>query len=142
MNWEKVERSLERGFSARPRRFGSTLLIERRRPFALARVIEETLSEDERDEFGDLEAWPGSLSALLEENGIEERRLLSFYWDGFGPISWVAGLVLIGNGRRRYLCYWDETESYRALAAVDPWDDELALSVVVARLLARNGTGF
>lgn len=64
--------------------------------------MNEALSEDERDECGDLEAWPGSLSELLEQHGIEERRLLYFYWDGFGPTSWVAGLVLIGNGKRRY----------------------------------------
>jgi hypothetical protein len=57
-------------------------------------------------------------------------------------VGWVAGLVLIGNGHRRYLCYWDETESYRALAAVAPWDDPLAISGTVVRLLARNGKDF
>lgn len=105
MDWWKVERRLERGFSARPRRFGATLVSERRRPFRLAPAIEETLSEEEVEEFDDLEAWPGSLSELLEQNEIEERRLLDFYWDGWGPTSSVAGLVLIGNGRKRYLAY-------------------------------------
>lgn len=78
--WEKVERRLERGFRARPRMFGSSLVIERRRPFPLGQVINGLLSEEERDEWGDLVAWPGSLSQLLEENGVEERRLLSFHW--------------------------------------------------------------
>jgi hypothetical protein len=100
------------------------------------------LTDDESDEWGDLECWPGSLTQLLEDHGVEEQVLLGFYWDGFGPISWVAGLTLIGTGSRRYLCYWDETQSYRALAAVDPWDDPGAISATVARLLARNGYGF
>lgn len=142
MNWEKVERRLERGFTARPRKVGTAQVIERRRPFPLARIMDGTLTDEERETYGDLESWPGSVSELLEESEVDEEPLLSFYWDGFGPVSWVAGLVLIGNGRRRYLCFWDETESYQAVAAVDPWDDELALSAVVARLLARNGTGF
>src|SRR6185437_8613125 len=109
MDWKRVERKLERAFTASPRRYGSSLVIERRRPFPLARVMNTALSEEERDEWGDLEAWPGSLAQLLEEHEVEERSLLGFYWDGFGPISWVAGLALIGNGRRRYVCYWDET---------------------------------
>jgi hypothetical protein len=52
-------------------------------------------SESERDEWSDLEAWPGSLSQLLEAHGVEERALPRF-WDGSGPISWLAGL----GGRR------------------------------------------
>jgi hypothetical protein len=139
MDWEKVERRLERGFSAQPRRFGSTLLIERRRPIPLARAITEALSADEVEE---LDAWPGSLSELLEQNAIEERTLLDFHWDGIGPASWVAGLVLIGNGRKRYLAFWDEVESYRALAVLHPWDDGLAVSAVVKRVLSCNGAAF
>jgi len=142
MNWERVERRLQRGFSGRPTRFGSTVLVERRRPFPLAEVIEEALSEDEREGYGGLEAWPGNVSELLKQNGIEERQLLGFYWDALGPMSWSAGLVLVGNGRKRYLAFWDEIESYRAVAVLEPWDDELAVSAATARLLARNGTGF
>jgi hypothetical protein len=70
------------------------------------------------------------------------RSLLRFYWDGLGPMSWVAGIVLVGNGRRRWLCYWDELESYRALGAIEPWDDPLAVSGTLRRILARNGTSF
>lgn len=142
MDWKRVERKLERGFGATPRRYGSSLVIERRRPFPLAQVMNTALTEEEREEWGDLEEWPGSLTQLLEDHGVEEQQLLGFYWDGFGPISWVAGLTLIGTGSRRYLCYWDETQSYRALAAVEPWDDPLAVSGTVARLLARNGKRF
>jgi hypothetical protein len=142
MDWKCVERKLERGFRASPRRYGSSLVIERRRPFPLAKVMNAALSEEEREEWGDLEEWPGSVSQLFEGHGVGENSLLGFYWDGFGPMSWVAGLVLIGSGRRRYLCYWDETESYRALAAVEPWDDPLSVSGTVGRVLARNGKGF
>jgi hypothetical protein len=142
MDWQYVERKLERGFRASPRRYGSSLVVERRRPFPLARVMNAALSEDEQEEWGDLEEWPGSLAQLLEDHAVDEQHLLGFYWDGFGPMSWVAGLVLIGQGTKRYLCYWDETESYRALAAIEPWNDPLAVSGTVARVLARNGKGF
>jgi hypothetical protein len=54
----------------------------------------------------------------------------------------VAGLVLIGNGRRRYISYWNELESYLTVAAIEPWDDPIALSGTVRRLLGRNGKGF
>ena len=142
MDWKQVESQLERGFRARPTPSGSTVVIERRKPLKLAAMMNEALSEEERDEWGDLEAWPGSLSELLEQHAIEERRLLYFYWDGLGPTSWVAGLVLIGNGRRRYLSYWNELESYLTVAAIEPWDDPIALSGTVRRLLGRNGKGF
>jgi hypothetical protein len=101
MDWKGVERKLERDFRASPRRYGSSLVIERRRPFPLAQVMNATLSEEERECWGDLEAWPGSVSQILEEHGVGENSLLGFYWDGFGPMSWVAGLNLIGSGRRR-----------------------------------------
>ncbi len=142
MDWKLVESQLERGFTARPRHFGSTVVIERRKPLMLAAMMNKALTQDEQDEWGDLEDWPGSLSELLEQHGIEERRLLGFYWDGFGPTSWVAGLVLIGNDSRRYLSYWNELESYLTVAAIEPWDDPIALSGTVRRLLSRNGKGF
>jgi hypothetical protein len=63
MDGNEVELELEHGFRARPKRFGSTLVIERRRPLRLAAMMNEALSQEERDEWGDLEAWPGSLSA-------------------------------------------------------------------------------
>src|SRR4051812_6567397 len=142
MDWELVERKLERGFTASPRQYGSSRVIERRRPFPLAQVMNAALSEEEHEEWSDFEAWPGNLSEALEVHSVDEQTLLSFYWDGFGPCSWVAGLVLIGQGSKRYLCYWDEQESYRALAAIEPWDDPLAVSGTVARVLSGNGDRF
>jgi hypothetical protein len=79
---------------------------------------------------------------LLEENHIVEKTLLSFYWDGFGPMSSCAGLTMVGRGRRRYLCYWDELGGYRALAQLTPWNDPLALQGTVCRLIRRNGKTF
>jgi hypothetical protein len=87
-------------------------------------------------------AWPGSVPQLLEEADVEERQLFLFYWDGFGPTSSIAGLVLIGNKRKRYLCFWDEIDSYKAVAMVDPWYDPQALQATVTRLIRRNGASF
>src|SRR5262249_26462981 len=54
MDWKRVERKLERSFGATPRRYGSSLVIERRRPFPLAQVMSTALTESESDEWGDL----------------------------------------------------------------------------------------
>jgi hypothetical protein len=137
MDWATVERQLERGFRASPRHYGASVVIERRRPFPLARVMDAAMSEDERGEWGELEYWPGSVCQLLDEAGVGNQELLGFYWDGL-----VAGTVLVGNGERRYLRYWDELESYRALAAITPGDDPLAVSGTLRRLLVRNGKDF
>ncbi len=96
------------------------------------------MTEDEVEYYGSLEGWPGSVGQLLEE---EQARvsLLSFSWDGFGPMSSGAGLVLVGAGKRRHLCAWDEISSYRALAAVEPWDEPGAVATVVADYVACNG---
>jgi hypothetical protein len=48
MDWKGVERKLDQGFRASPRRYGSSLVIERRRPFPLAQVMNTALSEEER----------------------------------------------------------------------------------------------
>jgi hypothetical protein len=142
MDWVTVERKLERGFRGSPRHYGASVVIERRRPFPLARVMDAALTEEERGEWGELEYWPGSVCQVLDEAGVGKQELLGFYWDGLGPTSSVAGIVLVGNGQRRYLCYWDELESYRALAALTPGDDPLAVCGTLRRLLVRNGKGF
>ena len=51
--------------------------------------------------------------------GARDRSLLGFYWDGFGPTSFVAGLTLLELQRASYLCHWDEIESYRAVAKLE-----------------------
>jgi hypothetical protein len=48
-------------------------------------------------------------------------------------------IELIGTGNRRYLCVWDEVESYRAVATVEPWDDPTAVSEAVEAYLVCNG---
>jgi hypothetical protein len=48
VDWKQVERQLERGFGARPRRFGSTGVIERRKPLRLAATMNETLTQNSR----------------------------------------------------------------------------------------------
>jgi hypothetical protein len=61
MNWDRVERALDRGFTARPRAYGETLVVERRKPFPLAQVMEAALDEDEHDAHSSLEYWPASV---------------------------------------------------------------------------------
>jgi hypothetical protein len=150
MDWDRVEHRLERGFRASPRLYGSSIVIERRSPFRLTEVLQESLSAEEREEYDpDRSLYsglglPGNVSRLLEENGVEERRLLGFEWDGLGPSSSAAGIVLVGNGHRRYLCHWDEWSacSYRAFASVQPWSDRPAIAGTISRVLNRNGAGF
>lgn len=139
MRWQQVEAGLELAFGGPAREVGRSLVVERAEPFRLTSAMTAAMTVEERDEHGDLEDWPGSVPGLLEANGVDRVLLLGFYWDGFGPTSWLAGLELIGRGSRRYLCVWDEAESYRAVASLDPWDDPVALSSTVARLIARNG---
>jgi hypothetical protein len=78
------------------------------------------------------------VSGVLE---LEDARtpLLDFYWDSFGPISWSAGLDLVGAERRRYLAV-GRVSGYRVVASVEPWDDPLAVSAVVTAYLASNGS--
>src|SRR3954447_13583957 len=142
MNWRTLERRLERGFHATPRHYGSSVVVERRRPFLLAEVMNEAISEVRHEESSAPDYWPGRVSDLLEEDGVKEQSLLNFYWDDPGPTSDCAGLALIGGGDRRYLCYWDEPQWYRPLAAVEPWHNAVAISATVRRVLAENGKCF
>jgi hypothetical protein len=84
---------------------------------------------------GSFEAWPGNVWELLETYGLH-RPLLSAHWDGFGPISWSAGLAAIETGGRAYLCVWDEFDSYRLLTAVAPAGNSPTLAAVVTDLVA------
>jgi hypothetical protein len=138
MDWQRIERKLARSFRARPEHIGESVVVHRRRPLPLAPGREDAMTEEERDEYGDLEYWPGSVSELLD--GVDAQiPLLRFYWESLGPMSWVAGMVIVGTGRRRYLGVWDETESYRVFAAVGPWDDPVALAAAVSSYLVVNG---
>jgi hypothetical protein len=134
MDWAKVERRLSRAFSATPRRYDGAVVVQRRHALALPPLIEDALSEDERQSYG----GPDDLLEIVRSHGIGES-LLNFYWEAFGPMCSEAVLGIIGVGERRYLCYWDELESYRLLAAVEPWDDRVALSAAVSSFLSSNG---
>ena len=97
---------------------GAGSIVWRRKPVLLWQLVAESLDEEEREEETDLQAWPGSVAELLGSRG---RALLGFYWDGFGPTSFVAGLTLLELQRASYLCHWDEIESYRAVAKLEGW---------------------
>lgn len=139
MDWQKVERELGKAFRAKPERIGESLVIHRRRPLELARVMESAMTEEERAEHETLTYWKGTVSGLLEELGAE-NDLLTFYWGGFGPgMSSGAGMALVGTGRRRYVGVWEEEAPHRLFAAVEPWDDPLAISSAVSAFLVVNG---
>jgi hypothetical protein len=74
---------------------------------------------------------------LLEQQGLR-RSLLTFNWDGFGPVSWSAGLVAIETDDCSYLCKWDEIESYQLLASLSSAGDTEALAQLVVDELARG----
>jgi hypothetical protein len=138
MDWQRIERKLAGSFHARPVHVGESVVLHRRRPLPLAAPLEGVMTEEERDEYGELASWPGSVAELLDS--VDARiSLLRFYWESLGPISWVAGMVIVGTGPRRYLGVWDESESYRLFAAVEPWHDRAALSAAVSAYLVVNG---
>jgi hypothetical protein len=138
MDWQQVERKLAGSLRARPEQVGESVVVHRRKPLSLAPAMEGAMTQDELDEYGDLAGWPGSVAELLDS--VDARvPLLGFYWESLGPMSWVAGIVVVGTGQRRYLGAWDETESYRVFAAVEPWDDPAALSAAVSSYLVVNG---
>lgn len=137
MIWQDLEQRLEGALAPHSPRAGGSETVALDVPFPLACALGEQLTSDEREELGDVEHDPGSFFAALEHLGIARRPLLDVYWDGFGPVSWDAGVDLIGNGRR-YLCYWADDVPCCAVARVDagrPGEVEAA----VVRLLSRNG---
>ena len=92
---------------------------------------------EELEEYaGTLDAWPAHVMELLDGH---LHDLLFFYWESLGPMSWVAGLQILALGERGYLVYWNELESYRAVAMLEPWQDELVVSSAVKEILRRNG---
>jgi hypothetical protein len=136
MNWELVESQLVEAATGTTRRFGeSTVVVPFETPFPLWEAVEAALTEDESEEHVGLESWPGDVQELLTAEGALVS-LLSYDWEETSG----AGLDIVGKGAaRRYLCWWDELESYRALAAIRPWDDPLAISATVASFIATNG---
>jgi hypothetical protein len=136
MDLERLEARLRRAFKARPQMLGEAGIIWRRRPIPLWAWVEQVLDEDEWDEHQGVEYWPANVHALLDGH---LHDVLLFYWDSLGPTSSVAGLQVLDLGGRGYLVYWNELESYRAVAALDPWQDDLVVSAAVKEILRKNG---
>ena len=138
MDEATIESDLRRTFSAVPVRLGDASIVWRDQPALLWEFVENALDEEKREVFSGLESLPGSVAALL---GERLRPILSFCWDGLGPRSWAAGLQVLEIGARGHLCFWNETDSYVAVAALEPWDDPLVLAAAVKDLLKDNGVG-
>ena len=138
MNWELVESQLVGQPRGRRARFGeSTVVVPFETPFPLWEAVEAALTEDESEEHVGLE-WPGDVEELLTAEGALVS-MLSYDWEGGPGATSGAGLDTVGKGdAHRYLCWWDELESYRALAAIRPYDP-LAVSATVASFIATNG---
>ena len=137
MNTVCFTQLLEGAFSAVPESLHGAQIWRLKGPRPLAPLLEESLDNDEEREIyaGTFEEWPGNVRELLDEHDLH-CSILSVHWDGFGPVSWSAGLVAIDAGGRSYLCAWDEEESYRLLAAVAPGGLTDALAALVAEHLA------
>jgi hypothetical protein len=137
MNTIRFARLLESTLKGVPESLQGAQVWRLKRPRPLAPLMEKSLDTDEERELyaGSFEDWPGHVWELLDEHGLC-RSILGVLWDGFGPVSWGAGLVVIEIGGRAYLCVWDEEESYRLLAAVAPSSATAALRALVTEHLA------
>ena len=78
MDWDSVQRELERAFDGPGRRSGSSRVVERTEPFRLAEAMTAALTDDESDEHGDLEDWPGSVAEVLQANNVDLVPVLGF----------------------------------------------------------------
>jgi hypothetical protein len=138
MDLKRLEARLARAFRAKPQILGEARIIWRRKPVLLWQHLEDVLGgEKELEQYADtLENWPANVMELVDGH---LHDLLFFYWDGLGPTSSVAGLQILELGGCGYLVYWNELESYRAVAALDPWQDDLVVSAAVKEILCRNG---
>jgi hypothetical protein len=138
MLWEDLEPRLDAAFAAcgrnsKPKEFSE--------PFPLARIVEELLTPEEQEELAPLADYPGSVVEALERHGIGRTPLLDVSWDGFGPVSWDAGIELIGSGRHSYLCYWADGQPWSVVARLD-LQSAGTVEQTVGRLLWHNGARF
>lgn len=80
----------------------------------------------------------GGSDALEEEFPV--GSLLSFNWEGFGPISWSAALFAVGLGRNRIvICWYREEEPDLALALVEAPHPHPIWNAFIQDLFASNG---
>jgi hypothetical protein len=137
MLWKDLEDRLEAAFAS----CGPSEPKELSEPFPLARSVEALLTPEEQEELAPLEDSPGSVVEVLERHGIGRTPLLDVYWDGFGPVSWDAGIELIGSAGRSYLCYWADAQPWSVVAQLD-MRSAGTVERSVRRLLWRNGARF
>jgi hypothetical protein len=138
MDIDRFTKSLERAFArTSATELGGVEVWELRKPRPLAPLLDKALQgEEEREPYeGTFQDWPGNVQEILDQHGLH-RRLVTLNWDGFGPVSWSAGVVVIEAGGRAYLCSWDELESYQLHAAVGSVGDSDALRELVGDLLS------
>jgi len=134
MNIDRFTKSLEKAFSrTAATELGGERVWRLRKPRPLAPLLEKSLEGELYR--GTFQGWPGNVREILDEHGLH-RALATLSWDGFGPVSWSAGVVAIETGGRAYLCSWDELESYQVHAAVSSVGDSDALRELVVGLLA------
>jgi hypothetical protein len=142
MDWITIEERLARAFEGVGARAGAARYSEcgeLDEPFELAQILLPAGPAASRP---DAVCRHGDVLERLDEQHVEHCTLLTVAWDGFGPVSHEAGLGLVGSGRRRYLCWWEEGESYRAVAAIAPWWDQRVVSHAVIRFLGCAGSEF
>jgi hypothetical protein len=137
LNTERFAKLLERTFARTSVTELHGSVRELRRPRSLAPALEKSLEGDEELELyaGTFEGWPGNVAEILDEHGLH-RSLITLNWDGFGPVSWSAGIVAIELADRTYVCTWDEMESYQLRCAIGSTGDTDALREVVAGILS------
>jgi hypothetical protein len=102
MKIDRFNQLLERAFkNTRPEPVHGEQVRRLHKPRPLAPLLDKALEgEDEIELYaGTFEAWPGNVEELLEQQGLR-RSLLTVNWDGFGPVSWSAGLVAIETDGR------------------------------------------
>ena len=138
MDLALLDKKLEKAFArSRTETIAAGTLKWRKAPAPLWEYVEQVLDEEEREECGgSLEYWPGSVYELIGEHLVD---VLGFYWDGFGPMSWAAGVQILDCGDHGWLCYWDEMSSYQAVARLEPWRSREIVSSAVASLLGQTG---
>jgi hypothetical protein len=142
LDWHAVDQRIAQAF-AQPQRIGTSNPCTPHAPLLLHEVlVAAATSEDDKDELATYETWPASVLEVLEEH-FRLEPWFSFYWDSFGPMSWISSLQLVKTGERRSLiCLVHEEQPAVGLALAEPDDDPHLMSALFVQLLLENGDGF